>query len=155
VNECCLTPTQQLLGYIVDHWFEHRSGQTKDYNVIFVVASPPGTQSGQYVRVERFIYQFCQNRSVLEPMIYRTRGEHTNHYTTDAVLNIQILMCYIFLLSKGKDYLCLFVDYNVIFVVASPPGTQSGQYVRVERFIYQFCQNGATCLSADCCFSEL
>jgi hypothetical protein len=50
-----------LASSAVDHWFEHRSGQTKDYNVIFVVASPPGTQSGQYVRVERFIYQFCQN----------------------------------------------------------------------------------------------
>ena len=24
-------------------------------------------------------------RSGLEPMIYRTRGEHANHYTTDAV----------------------------------------------------------------------
>jgi hypothetical protein len=25
-------------------------------------------------------------RQVLEPTIYRTRGEHANHYTTDAVL---------------------------------------------------------------------
>jgi hypothetical protein len=24
----------------------------------------------------------------LEPTIYRTRGEHTNHYTTDAVIEI-------------------------------------------------------------------
>jgi hypothetical protein len=26
-----------LASSAVDHWFEHRSGQTKDYNVIFVV----------------------------------------------------------------------------------------------------------------------
>ena len=29
---------------------------------------------------------FCLIRPVLEPMIYHIRGEHANHYTTDAVL---------------------------------------------------------------------
>ena len=29
---------------------------------------------------------FGLTRSVLKPMIYRIRGEHANHYTTDAVL---------------------------------------------------------------------
>jgi hypothetical protein len=29
---------------------------------------------------------FGLTRSGLEPTIYRTRGEHTNHYITDAVL---------------------------------------------------------------------
>jgi hypothetical protein len=28
---------------------------------------------------------FGLTRQVLEPMIYRTRGEHANHYTTDAI----------------------------------------------------------------------
>jgi hypothetical protein len=28
---------------------------------------------------------FGLTRSMLEPTIYRTRGEHANHYTTDAV----------------------------------------------------------------------
>jgi hypothetical protein len=28
---------------------------------------------------------FGLNRSGIEPTIYRTRGEHANHYTTDAV----------------------------------------------------------------------
>ena len=46
-----------LASSAVDHWFEPRSGQTKDYSVIFVIASPPGTQSGQYVRVGRSVYQ--------------------------------------------------------------------------------------------------
>ena len=46
-----------LASSAVDHWFEPRSGQTKDYSVIFVIASPPGTQSGQYVRVGRPVYQ--------------------------------------------------------------------------------------------------
>jgi hypothetical protein len=32
------------------------------------------------------ILAFGLTRSGLEPTIYRTRGEHTNHYTTDAVL---------------------------------------------------------------------
>jgi len=30
---------------------------------------------------------FGLTRSVFEPRIYRTRGEHANHYTTDAVKN--------------------------------------------------------------------
>ena len=30
---------------------------------------------------------FCLTPLGLESMIYRTRGEHTNHYATDAVLN--------------------------------------------------------------------
>ena len=29
---------------------------------------------------------FGLTRSGLEPMIYRTRGEHANHFTTDAVV---------------------------------------------------------------------
>jgi hypothetical protein len=34
---------------------------------------------------------------MLEPAIYCTRGEHANHYTTDAVLNIlkQMTLVYI------------------------------------------------------------
>jgi hypothetical protein len=34
---------------------------------------------------------------MLEPTIYCTRGEHANHYTTDAVLNIlkQMTLVYI------------------------------------------------------------
>jgi hypothetical protein len=38
---------------------------------------------------------FGLTRPGLEFMIYRTRGEHTNHYTTDAVdsvLNMQALL---------------------------------------------------------------
>ena len=35
------------------------------------------------------ILVFGLTRSGLEPTIYRTRGEHTNHYTTDAVIYIE------------------------------------------------------------------
>ena len=31
---------------------------------------------------------FGLTRSGLEPTIYRTRGEHTNHYTTDTIYSI-------------------------------------------------------------------
>ena len=33
---------------------------------------------------------FGMTRPVFEPTIYRTRGEHTNHYATDAVRIIHI-----------------------------------------------------------------
>jgi hypothetical protein len=32
---------------------------------------------------------FGLTRLVLEPMIYHTRGEHANHYTTDAVTKLK------------------------------------------------------------------
>jgi hypothetical protein len=34
---------------------------------------------------------FGLTRPELEPAIYRIRGEHANHYATDAVLKIMIL----------------------------------------------------------------
>jgi hypothetical protein len=33
-----------------------------------------------------------ESNSGLEPTIYHTRGEHANHYTTDAVCSFSILM---------------------------------------------------------------
>jgi hypothetical protein len=36
------------------------------------------------------ILVFGLTRSTLDPMIYRTRGEHANHYTTDAVIQLTI-----------------------------------------------------------------
>jgi hypothetical protein len=33
---------------------------------------------------------FGLTRPGLEPTIYRTRGEHTNHYATDAVCGIEM-----------------------------------------------------------------
>ena len=38
---------------------------------------------------------FGLTRSTLDPMIYRTRGEHANHYTTDAgLLSFEIISIY-------------------------------------------------------------
>jgi hypothetical protein len=36
------------------------------------------------------ILVFGLTQSTLDPMIYRTRGEHANHYTTDAVIQLTI-----------------------------------------------------------------
>jgi hypothetical protein len=41
---------------------------------------------------------FGLTRPVLEPTIYRTRGEHANHYTTDAVTildGVQTILIYV------------------------------------------------------------
>jgi hypothetical protein len=43
--------------------------------------------SGEVTNTNFIVFGFTQ--SGLKPMIYRTRGEHANHYTTDAV-NISI-----------------------------------------------------------------
>jgi hypothetical protein len=39
--------------------------------------------SGEATDTNLIVFGFT--RSALEPTIYRTRGEHANHYTTDAV----------------------------------------------------------------------
>jgi hypothetical protein len=39
----------------------------------------------QVVDVKMSILHFCLTRSGLEPTIYRTQGEHANHYTTNVV----------------------------------------------------------------------
>ena len=49
-------------------------------------------------------------RPGLEPTFYRTRGEHANHYATDAVSAIYVLHTYKILDRKLIDqmiYLCL------------------------------------------------
>ena len=58
---------------------------------------------------------FGLTRWGLEPMIYRTRGEHANHYTTDAVplsFYVSILLCFFFnwkpLLNVSSLYKLLF-----------------------------------------------
>ena len=43
---------------------------------------------------------FGLNRAGLEPTIYRTRGEYANHYTTDAVIYLYIILQSVHLLYK-------------------------------------------------------
>jgi hypothetical protein len=54
---------------------------------------------------------FGATRPWLESTIYRTRGEHTNHYTTDAVLNGGLLSLFIKNVHNFKYF-----TYNIIYI---------------------------------------
>jgi hypothetical protein len=81
---------------------------------------------------------FGLTRPGLEPTIYRTRGEHANHYATDALLTF---------LLKSTDIVAMkdITDFK-----------HEGERAKTSWFgIRIMCPSGATCLPADCCFSEL
>jgi hypothetical protein len=52
---------------------------------------------------------FGLTRSGLEPMIYRTLGEHTNHYTTNAVQN-ELMVLYL-ITTNYNIYSILFTGF--------------------------------------------
>jgi hypothetical protein len=118
-DEVCFVVDQQLSWMFIVHWNNSPRIDMSPHSDTLIDGSPHSDilswlrawwrSNNKYHTIV-----FGLTRSGLEPMIYRTRGEHPNHYTTDAVLNIKILMCYIFLLSKGKDYLCLCVWFMVL-----------------------------------------
>ena len=52
---------------------------------------------------------FDLTRPGLEPMIYRTRGEHANHYTTDfgySIFYMDQLISFYSLISVGNELQC-------------------------------------------------
>ena len=53
---------------------------------IFALSSYCCVLSGEATNTNFIV--FGLTRSGLEPMIYRTRGEHANHYTTDVVSSV-------------------------------------------------------------------
>ena len=62
---------------------------------------------------------FCLTRPGFEPTIYRTQGEHANHYTTDAVdvkvnLNLKKVFCVcMYLYSMGLFCKMTLIDVDI------------------------------------------
>jgi hypothetical protein len=56
--------------------------------------------SGEATNTNFIVFGFTQ--SGLKPTIYRTRDEHANHYTTDAVQDVVICMFYVIVDKKKK-----------------------------------------------------
>jgi hypothetical protein len=61
-----------LASSAVDRWFEPRSGQTKDYKIGVCCFS-------------------AKQAALRKPTIYRTWGEHANHYATDVVCILLVI----------------------------------------------------------------
>jgi hypothetical protein len=59
---------------------------------------------------KRFVqnWHFCLTRLGLVPTIYRTRGEHANHYATDAILYFYFIFFYFF----NQNFL---LSFNILF----------------------------------------
>jgi hypothetical protein len=57
---------------------------------------------------------FCSTRSELEPKIYHTWGEHANHYTTNAVLFLRMILSSEFNFALILDFLTLQYTNNVL-----------------------------------------
>jgi hypothetical protein len=85
---------------------------------------------------------FGLTRPGLEPTIYRTRGEHANHYTTDAVL-----VSSNFIQESGttnvKTKSCISDTFEVISVVMSTPiCIQDDLHLSVYRTTYTYLCTG-------------
>ena len=57
---------------------------------VFALSPECCVLSGEATNTNFIVFGLTQ--SGLEPMIYRTRGEHTNHYNTDAVFHCLIFL---------------------------------------------------------------
>ena len=73
--------------------------------------------SGEATNTNFIVFGFT--RQVLKPTIYRTRGEHANHYTTDAVdvkenLNLKKVFCVcMYLYSMGLFCKMTLIDVDI------------------------------------------
>ena len=61
---------------------------------------------------------FGSTRSELEPKIYHTWDEHTNHYTTDAVLFLRSILSSEFNFALNLDFLTLQHENIIMYIVS-------------------------------------
>ena len=92
-NEMKMTNTPSWLFIVLAHWnnsprvdmsphSDTFSWFRANQSLLFLLNAASLVESNKYL-----FYSLCfHTRSGLEPTIYRTRGEHANYYTMDAVL---------------------------------------------------------------------
>jgi hypothetical protein len=120
-----------LASRVVDCGFEPRSGETKDYKISICCFSAKHATLSR--KGKDWLARNQDEVSEWGDMsIYGPRGEHANHYTSDAVISL---------------YINVIIDINY--------STFTERVKTGWLGIKMKCLSGVTCLSTDCCFSEI